>query len=71
MVSALVQALGYHCLDCRRSMLYALLIDNPSHWSKPDKAGPTYCPCCGAFHSVADGQLLERQVCPIDDVEVH
>jgi len=66
MVSAIVQALAYHCEECRRSFLFALTVDNPVHWSKPLGSSPTYCPCCGSYHAVADGEFAKKQAnCPL------
>lgn len=57
--------LEYHCGDCHRGFLFAITLDNPTHWAKPVSDGPTYCPCCGAFHNVANGPYISVTECEV------
>lgn len=58
-------ALAYHCEECKRGFRFEVTLDNPNHWAKTDKDGPTYCPCCGSYHSVMNGDYLPKKVCEL------
>lgn len=55
----------YHCEECRRAFSFAVLIDNPNHWSKPGDR-PVYCPCCGSFDAIKHGIDIPATSCRLD-----